>query len=267
MGYPYRWMITIALTLPVSGCVSVDRIDTVLAGVMTHDVNKIRAMARTQAVDERGEKAVDGSNICGVRPLHMAIDKGHLDSVQVLLQEGANPNLPADIPREPKFCSPDYYRFTLVPAGSSPLHYALSRANREMAEALLFAGANPNLTDAEGRTAMELASKQGYSTLVAYMASPVHVAARAGDLGTLQRSVAHGAALSEPLAGTGPTPLEEGLVARKWYAVEFLLQNGAGPLSAVYSNEVRNAAKEYLVENPSSEFAAGVRRIADLPVR
>jgi ankyrin repeat protein len=266
--YHSRPLLYVVVTTLLLAACSLGKYNQVLVGVREHDLNRIRAAARAGTIDERGERDIDRSNICGARALHLAIQEGHVDSLEVLVQEGANLNLPSDAPREPSFCASASSTVELVPPGYPPLHYALKRGNLKMAEVLLFAGADISKTDPEGRTALALARERpGFERLASYMAAPVHLAARVGDLGALRRLHAAGAPLDSPLAPNGPRPLEVALEARQWPAVEFLILQNADAFEQLYSADARQGARDLLLENPGSAIEERVKRLTNLPLR
>ncbi|MHC4198736.1 MAG: ankyrin repeat domain-containing protein, partial [Planctomycetota bacterium] len=84
-------------------------------------------------------------------PLWEAIDDGDARAVKILLDHGARP---------------DGLR---VKEGRTPLHEAVARAYRDIAEALLEAGADVTKKDANGRTPRELAEfteQDGMASLI-----------------------------------------------------------------------------------------------------
>ncbi len=70
-------------------------------------------------------------------PLYWATDAGDLETVKLLLQSGANPNLAQDLPR------------------NMPLHRACCGGYVEIVECLLKSGADVKMANEEGRTALE----------------------------------------------------------------------------------------------------------------
>lgn len=252
--------------LALSGCVSVMKtlhlatFNEVLLGVKANDANKVREAARQGVVFDDGIKAIDSSNICGELPLHLAIQKNNLEITQILLQEGANPNLPSEIPREPSMCQD--LGILDTPAGLPPMHYAITLNKPEFAEALLFAGADPDSKTADGKTALALASdRKGFELLTAYVRSPVHLAARIGDEGSLRAAARRGDALTSRMVASNTTPLEEALLARKFRIVEFLVENAAAQ-EPIASTEARKAVDEYLTEASNSPVAGRLRQLA-----
>jgi len=263
-----RIQVGLALCLMmIAGCASMlGDVNPVLMAVVKEDANRLRDAARLRESYEDGTPKIDGTNVCGERALHLAIQKNNLEIAQVLLQEGADPDLPSEASREPKVCQS--FGLTRTPAGIPPLHYAISTARPRIAEALLLSGADPKVKTAEGRDAIELArGKAGLSTLVAYMESPLHLGARVGDLGKVRTALNQGADLEAALPELGTTPLEEALLSRRWYVVDFLMTQGAGRQATLSSMDVQAAAAAYLAENPDSDFIDRLRALQGKPVR
>lgn len=84
-------------------------------------------------------------------PLHVAVCRGHIEVAKLLVSSGAL----LDMPNE---------------AGGTPLHYAGALGDRDnrinTTKILLEAGANPNLTDEEDRTAFWQACDNGFIEIV-----------------------------------------------------------------------------------------------------
>lgn len=77
----------------------------------------------------------------GKAPLHSAVAEKHVEIVQILLQNGADPNIESH---------GDYLR---------PLHYAAEADHLEILNLLLENGADPNLKDSRGLTPLDIAKK------------------------------------------------------------------------------------------------------------
>ena len=247
--------------LSLAGCASMlGDFNEVLVGVNKGDANKVREAARAGDTYEDGTKEINGSNICGERPLHLAIQKGNLEITEILLQEGADPDLPSDIPREPSVCKS--FGILKTTPGLPPMHYAITEGRPAFAEALLFAGADPALKTAKGKTAHDLAlGKAGFELLVAYIESPAHLAARTGDVGSLSAAARKGTDLNSVMSHTGTTPLEEALAARKFYVVDFLFENGGGMQETISSTAATDAVSEYLDEYNGTANAEKLRNM------
>lgn len=249
-------MVAIAL----GGCVTWNE---VLVGVKDNDPNKVRDAARAKNMFD-GVLEINKSNVCGSLALHLATTNNNPEIVRILLQEGANPNLPAEVPREPSFC--ESLGDDRPPPGAPPLHYAILRGVPVIAEELLFFGADPELRDGSGRTALQLArDRDGMEKIVAYIESPLHLAARTGNMEDLTGALASGADTNERMALSGTTPIEEALLQRRWFVVDYLLQHGAGQQTVLSSPDVQLAIGEYLEEQPNSPHAPSLRALMGLP--
>jgi ankyrin repeat protein len=89
-------------------------------------------------VQELVQAGADVNNIvASVSPLYWAADSGDFETVRLLLQAGADPNLARNLPR------------------NMPLHQVCRGGFVEIAECLLKAGADVKMTNEEGRTALE----------------------------------------------------------------------------------------------------------------
>ncbi|XP_033229195.1 serine/threonine-protein phosphatase 6 regulatory ankyrin repeat subunit B-like [Belonocnema kinseyi] len=91
-------------------------------------------------------------------PIHIAIEKGSLEIVSLLLQHGANPNVRQI--RKSGFNTDKY------PVGCTALHIAVEKEKLEIFQLLLQYGAKPDLIDEKGRNPLHLATKNGSVPLV-----------------------------------------------------------------------------------------------------
>ena len=98
----------------------------------------------------RVNEVVSPSNpLCpsGMSSLHWAVDGGHIDMVLHILDQG----VPADYTTSTTLC------------GWTPLmRTAMLSGNTQVAQVLIQHGANLNLTDADGKTALMMASLGGF---------------------------------------------------------------------------------------------------------
>ena len=92
----------------------------------------------------------------GVTPLTIAVNLGHVEGAEALLNAGARPDERGS-------------------AGETPLMIAAHRRDTAMVRLLLSKGADPQQTDASGRSAREIAEAQGGAILAEF-----DTAARAG---------------------------------------------------------------------------------------
>ncbi len=110
-------------------------------GVVKHDLDLIRRHLSFGF-------PVDLSGLYGETPLMRAVK--HLDTVQLLLEHGANPNHASSF-------------------GVPVLSYAVLEDNREVVSLLLDRGADPNKRDDQGRTPTLLAAMSGRAELLELM--------------------------------------------------------------------------------------------------
>ena len=77
--------------------------------------------------------------------MHMAIERGYMNMVKMLLDGGAHPDTEDD-------------------EGRTPLHWLLKlwHSRIEMVQLLLERGADPHKADKRGKTPLQLASERGY---------------------------------------------------------------------------------------------------------
>ncbi|MDQ6630172.1 MAG: ankyrin repeat domain-containing protein, partial [Verrucomicrobiota bacterium] len=136
----------------------------------------------------------------GYAALHYAVRDGQSPLVQLLLQNGANPEL--KIPKHQSVTGGAlFYEMT-------PLHLAALSGQKEIVEILLAAKANPNSKNREGRT-------------------PLHFAVSGSFVEIAKLLLANGAEIDSP-DNDGATPLRWSLGSDK-SIVEFLLGNKANP--------------------------------------
>ncbi len=104
--------------------------------------------------------SVDARDDKGWTPLHWAATYGHVDLARILVTAGADPNikvkdLQAILPQR-------RLRHGYGGPGQTPLHLAIGEGDSPALVAYLLAhGANPDIKDADGRTALDVAIKCG----------------------------------------------------------------------------------------------------------
>ncbi len=156
------------------------------------------------------------------RMLGIAVGRNRLDLVQMLLEHGADAgNLPLADPSQNRALAElaiaHGYDVNTGRPGWPPLVVA-SRGDKgehpEKIQALLELGADVNVRDYKGKTAL-------------------HRAATAGFLGSMEVLLAHGAEIDAADA-KGETPLFDAVRAGRVEAVALLLERGANPLSENY---------------------------------
>lgn len=116
--------------------------------------NKLGRLAEKGRIDElrvelkaAPDGAIDQRDENGFTPLQHACTEGHASIVQLLLDEGANPNV-------------------RTIDGETALHLAASIGYQHCAETLIRAGARTSLRTKAGKTALELATQMGHVHIV-----------------------------------------------------------------------------------------------------
>ena len=104
-------------------------------------------IASTQVILASGFNPNTRDNM-GATALHDAVWSGHIELVRLLLDHGADPNIPH------------------AEGLSTPLHYAAIKGQAAIAALLLDHGANINGVDRSGSTALHLAAARGYIDVV-----------------------------------------------------------------------------------------------------
>jgi ankyrin repeat protein len=119
--------------------------------------NKLGRLAEKGRIDELRDALaiapdgeIDQRDANGFTPLQHACTEGHASIVQLLVNEGANPNV-RNID------------------GETALHLAASIGYQHCAEALIAAGARTSLKTKAGKTALELATQMGHLDIVSLL--------------------------------------------------------------------------------------------------
>ncbi|GEM_PF-1881241 len=198
-------------------------------------------------------------------PLILAIKNGFEDVASLLIDQGADVNLPGYDDRPPLFHAVERNRASTAVRllekgadleardsflGITPLLLAIREGNEPMARLLVEKGADPNSTDRRGRTALHAAVGAGSVEMTAFLLkrgahadarsgtdkeygraggrTPLHVACGNGDRDLARRLIEAGAPLD---AGDerGRTPLHEAAMAGADATAAFLVKRGADP--------------------------------------
>ncbi|MCY4523030.1 MAG: ankyrin repeat domain-containing protein [Caldilineaceae bacterium] len=216
----------------------------------------------------------------GDAPLHVAVSEGLVDTVGVLLEAGAEPNIQDGQGQMPlhlaELGSPIFNALLAAGAdpdivyasGNAPLHVAVSEGLVDTVGVLLEAGVEPNVQNGEGRTPLHLAElgspifnallAAGADPNIVYTSggTPLHVAVSEGLVDTVGVLLEAGA---EPNVqdGEGQTPLHmAGLGAPIFNA---LLAAGADP-DIVYASggtPLHVAVSEGLVDTVGTLLESG----------
>ena len=148
--------------------------------IENEDVASLQALleagANKNAVNQYGESA-----------LQVAVEKGSLEMVDALLDQGANAN-----------------NVSLMPQARAPLLIAAEQGNEEIVSRLLEAGANVNFKDEQGKTALHYASSREVGKLLLEAnaeitaedlngRAPLHEMALRGDYELIEEALFYGA--------------------------------------------------------------------------
>uniref|UniRef100_A0ABD2X4E6 Uncharacterized protein n=1 Tax=Trichogramma kaykai TaxID=54128 RepID=A0ABD2X4E6_9HYME len=128
---------------------------------------------------EDPSRRIDAVDKDGMTPLHWAMRLKHEKVAELLLRKGANPNLADKYGETPLhfICqrshdvdfAEKFFKITdeinrpveidaADKAGVTPLHWAVYNKHKKLAKLLLRRGANPNLADMDGQTALHVLS-------------------------------------------------------------------------------------------------------------
>ncbi|XP_014228884.1 serine/threonine-protein phosphatase 6 regulatory ankyrin repeat subunit C-like [Trichogramma pretiosum] len=204
---------------------------------MRHSVNNLTIILLTR----RNYKCVgqsvqvDARDQMGQTPLHYALANGHKYSVQVLLENGANPIL-ADVEGSTPLhiiCKRQsdsdlagiFFRMNdekgkLIPInvqdklGNTPLLLALKYGNKKVAQLLIKRGADPRLANKDGLTPLHIICQYYYG---------ISLAATILEIGAEEHRLVHAP------DSWGNTPLHYALRGRNMDMFGYLLSRGANP--------------------------------------
>eukprot|EP00968_Pinguiococcus_pyrenoidosus_P012483 scaffold1096_cov171-Pinguiococcus_pyrenoidosus.AAC.4 len=202
-----------------------------------------------EGADKESQEEIDGTT-----PLLAAVEKGHLEVVQVLLVCGANKEAANNKGWTPLNAAAQKGQLEVVQAlldrganmdaannnGATPLCSAARHGHLEVVQALLHRGANMEAPDNNGATPLYVAAGNGHLEVVQALldrgankeaankcaATPLHTAAQKGHLEVLQALLDCGAN-KEAANEDGWTPLFEAAEQGHLEVVMVLLNHGA----------------------------------------
>jgi ankyrin repeat protein len=230
-----------ALFFIVSICTSL-----VLAGEL-HDLGRSRNIdiVKAEEIIKRGADVNAFEEKRGVTPLDLAARWGNASYVKLLLSYGADPNLRKD---------------SETP---TPLHSALDSGHEEAAKLLIANGANVELPDPMFHyKAIHLAARSGLTNIVKLLISsgvdvddrnsigttPLHVAAHFGEIEVAKLLIDKGAKVNATTSTRHDTPLKKAVNLDQKDVVDFLLENGATPLTDQEYDKIAQEGKIYTRE-------------------
>ena len=180
-------------------------------------------LAASAAGDIRLRAAEQGSASARQAQIAAAAQSGELEQVRALLKKGLDVN-------------------EAQGDGTTALHWAAIKGDAELAQMLIFAGANVRATTRIGAyTPLYLAAKGGHSGVVAALltagadakavtsngTTPLMIAAAAGDTRSIASLIENGADINAKDGAKGETPLIFAAGFNRTEAVKLLLARGA----------------------------------------
>ena len=177
--------------------------------------------------------ALPGSSMAAEPTVANAAMRGEIETLRILLRQGADVN-------------------EAQGDGMTALHWAAERGNVQMAQMLLYAGANPGAVTRIGDyTPLHLASQVGNGPVIAALleagsdasavstaggATPLHFAAASGDAEAVTVLLDHGADPNAGESSWGQTPLMFAAGNNRLAAVTVLIERGADVALATQSH-------------------------------
>lgn len=186
---------------------------TIIMALLQKDVELAKALIRKRL-------PVNEKNALGVCALHIAVEQGLQDIVQLLLEHDADPNIRnthqeikvnkisfEEIPSKPIALTTDLLHALRGLGNRTPLHIAVKNGSVEIAALLIKYGAAVNTPDSGGCT-------------------PLHWAAMSGQTALIKLLLENAAEVdSQDIADS--TPLHEAIRHNQLNATHFLLEHGA----------------------------------------
>lgn len=206
------------------------------ASITAEEAEELR---RVQALAANSPDLINKREKDGLPPLHLAIQRGHLNVVRYLLANGASPSATDGSLRTPLYLAAQRGQLNAVKVllsagvsidqasnnGETPLHGATQFGNDAVISFLLAEGANVNAQDKDGRTSLHFAAAKGLTNalalLIAGSANPEVAVLRQWE----KRSYG-GNMISYDHNGT---PLHFAIANQQVAAAKLLLENGANP--------------------------------------
>eukprot|EP00435_Cladocopium_sp_Y103_P044130 s622_g12.t1 len=213
------------------------------------EYDQIKPLCRNNdwlALEELLQKPLnpDVADKIGSKPLHHAAHQGHVESIRLLLEAGADLEAPDNLGMTP-FCVAAWQGhiqcvYFLFEAGAnkdqptpedemSPLHYAAANNHLEIVRFLVEAGSNKDQPELDGTTPMHLAANEGHLDMIRLLVqlgastdvqisdeyedhgwngfTPMHIAVEQERLEIVGFLIEAGANFDQPTPEHGITPL------------------------------------------------------------
>lgn len=187
-----------------------------------HEATRSGDLERVRELIAADSAAMNSPDDLGWYPIHIAIEKGCLDIVDLLLKKKAKVNVRTQDGED-----------------NTPLHLAALYCFPEIVELLLSRGADPNRRADDGYTPLHVAASDGHLDIARFLLSheadpnvmddssdtPLQVAAHNGHKPVVELLIENGGKLNSP--GGGGAPLVQAASKGQREVVEVLLARGA----------------------------------------
>ncbi len=197
-------------------------------------------LRRVQALAANSPDLINKREKAGLPPLHLAIQRGHLNVVRFLLANGASPSVADANGWTPLYLAALRGQLSalrvllesgisvdqpLPESGMRALHAATESGNNAVISFLLAEGANVNAKDKEGRTALHIAAARGLTNAIELLI-PGHADLEASALRQSENNNINGTTIYYNYDGT---PLNFAIAKLQFAAAAMLLEKGANP--------------------------------------
>jgi ankyrin repeat protein len=216
---------------------------------------------------------INVKNSDGETPLNLAVRWGRKEIVELLLAKGADITFHAaaylgDLTSVQRFVSNGADVNIKDVIKRTPLHYAVARGHKDIAEFLLSNGADINARDFKGQTPLDIAMNQRRKDIVDLLIAKgatvpsIHVAARVGDVAGVKAFLGQDTDVNAK-DNQGMTPLHLAAQGGQREVVEFLLSKDAD-LNAK-NNDGRTPIEVAMSQRGNDVVKLLIEKGADIP--